>query len=336
MGLKRVLVTDIAEYEQMDPDAYEGPGPYNTYLLTPPRIYGEEFRIIEGGANFGIVWSQAGIGIESDSTIHLFSTMVTYAWPSYALKKWTFDGKTGALISTEEVDAGLLWGSFAWEPLGNSGYLWEFGGNPIADDDGAIRVASDFASLDASLGALVPDDFTAAIGSDPIVIRDFAIDRASDLVWVRWGIDAPNRVRVHRYASKEHIADLYTPNTTAGIAVTGDGTVFILDELDWLMQYSYAGAFRGGFRHPRAQVYADGTRPVAFGWDSFYKRLLLAGATANESDGASTVRIEGFAPRPKDTLLTSPLPLVPMRKERADVSKARRPRVRRGDANPDA
>lgn len=319
MGLRKVFTAaDLVSWRPYAPAAPVGfggtlPATYYNELVTAPRIYGEEplTRYASGShPAYGALWAQRE-GVRS--TINVFFLMKQSAWPSWNASAWKFDGATGVLLDRQpKTAAGVVEGAspvydrFTSEPT--TGALWWFGVHASAYYGGVVEV--DPATLAETGTVLEFAAFESAPGGvAQTAVAAFALDRSARRAYVRWS-DAPVR-RVDAYDLQGDGTWKYSHSIWAGSAVdqvlmTDTGIVYLVDQNDWLTQYSARGDFLGAVRNPRTAAWPFG---YLYGWDRFYRRLLFLAGTENEADGASTLRIEAFYPSPVAARLSPAIPL---------------------------
>ncbi len=276
---------------------------YNDYLITPPRVYSEELQAITTTYTGGTMWVERSGNKYSEYTLNHWAVMTQYAWPGWGLKRWRLDAQFGHRVSSTAWVGSVVMDQITYEP---SGFIWWFGAHADAYQGGPTLV--DASSLAPTTTHITNAQWRDAKGNVPGGATDFAIDRGNDRMMVRWNTNAVGEVGIYKYSTKQLLANIYTPNSTCGIIVTGDGFIYVVDVLDWLIEYDYNGVFQNAFRNPRRQTYLGGNGGVVYGWDPFFKRLLFAGVTPNAANGACTVRPQGFYPVAAQAALTPPIP----------------------------
>lgn len=336
MALTRVFrAQDLVQYRH-------GPVefPFGAHFFPEVEALGqvEEFAYITVAAPVGVVWARTDFA-ETDYTLFVLSKMHPINFPSWSINEWRFDPLTGQRFSYDDeneswslssalqddpqpahrIDFGTfnadLIDTVHVEPNGN---LWWFGAAATAFNGGAIQLNA--ATYQPFGDPISPDDFLDPRGNPPIDIQDFAIDRNSDRLFVRWSTNNVGEVSIYRFSTREFITNIFAPNQTCGIVLTQDGFIYVADEQDWLCQYDYDGVFYGALRNTRRSEYLGGRGGFAYGWDSRYRRLLFLGGVPNEENGDSQLRVYGMFPTPDAALVTPPIPReVPRRGRRTMV-----------------
>ena len=295
---------------------------YHPELVTPPRIYPEEPQSFSGnGYKLGCLWSVNEPTLNGPTTLCFLSVLRKYHWPSWDIRVWKMDGKTGSFLSSKlgasvfgDDSPGITYGAITWEP---QGHLWEYAGHVAVDGLGAVQL--DPATLGPVAGTnILPAAFP---GHESDSIQEFAIDRRPgfDRMFIRWSSDRVGQVRVYKASTLEELTQVYACAQVQQLLVTNDGFLYVMDVAGWLHVYNFEGAYHGSVRHPQNETYPGG---VAWGWDGQYKRLLRVAGTANESNGGSTLKIEGFYPVPEVTFLSPAIPRQVPRKGRTFYSLA--------------
>lgn len=320
MGLKSCFrAADRLWYPIWDKDRYCDPPWENYYndLITSPRLYMEELACFRFGADPGLIWVSRESNHRSETTINYLGTTANAEWPSWGARQWKLDNQDGYAIETIPRGnfSGISMGNFAYEP---PGFLWSFGGHPFTSGYAAALIDS-VSLLPTEIELLNIAEWEAALGKSLLAIRDFNVNRSADRIWVRWMTDRWNHISVYRLSTKEFLADLYTPNATAGIVLTADGWVYVADTDDWICVYDYEGRYYNAFKNPRRETYFGGRGGYAKGWDPINKRLLFAGAVANSVNGQCRMRIVGYYPVAEPAALTIPLPRTVPRATRRTV-----------------
>lgn len=280
-------------------------------LGTPPlgRMYGEEIVTPGGLVRPGAVWGTADPTEEGPGEIRFLALVEKVVWPSWDVNLWRFTSATGKRRGKTTIgNLGSVMASGGKFFVERTGAVWVYDSHVLVDSLGAAIVSPD--SAWPTGGAVLPGDFA---GHATDAILDFAIDRVADRVWIRWAFGPLGCVKVYRLSTREELAAIYTPNETNGIALTHDGCVYVFDVLEWICLYDYEGRLRGAMRAPRSNANLYG---AAYGWDPVYKRLLRVVNTPCASTGASTLRIEGYAPVPEAAILSPPIPRQVPRKGR--------------------
>lgn len=303
MGLQKCFeAADLLDYRLW---ANQCSNLYNEYLITPPRIYCEEVHAVKaGGTRPGALYASQEDSPAGVSVINFVAACDQVCWPSWNVTRWTIDGAEGRKLRRVTLDgaAALSNDLIAVEPGGS---LWWFSGYADAFQGGAVLLNSD--TLAATSTKIAYADFGKT------GIEDFAIDRASDRVFVRWLSNNVGQVSIHKLSTRELIADIWAPNKTNGIVLTNDGFIYLTDVYGWICVYDFDGNFYGAMKHPAPSGVKGG---FSFGWDAYYKRLLYLPGTPCATDGASALRVQGFYPLPSTELLSAPIPLSVPRKNR--------------------
>lgn len=303
MGLRQCFTAaDPLAYRlpaDIDPSPFEFL--YHPDLLVAPRVYGEEI------ATVAAVWGGRDPNRYGPSSISVLAIMRQVRWPGWDITRWKHDGQEGRLLSRDVGLGGATMstnGRFSVEP---GGAVWWYGDPYVA------RAAElDAATLQETGSVILGADFGT------LALPAFAVDRAADRVFMRTDTSG-SRVQVHRLSTQAKLADIWAPGEVRSIVLTHDGHVYLVDVLDWICCYDYEGRFRGALKATRAPSAPFG---VVYGWDHYFKRLLRVVGTASATDGASTVRPEGFFPEPEAWELSPPLPLKVPRKGRTIYSFA--------------
>jgi hypothetical protein len=295
-----------------------GPFPdarYNAGLIGSPFAGVWPFRrhreeIVQPGtlSRPGAVWGAHDPNRWDQASIKFMANMSQICWPSWSTKVWRFDAARGRPLGTF-YGSSILLDLFAVEPDGS---VWWFGVTADAYHGGPVLLSLSSASVAATTTVIPAATFEGAIS-----IEDFGLDRAAHRAFVRSNVTGTGKVTIYDFdlatMTATKIADIFTPNQTAGVALTLDGFVYLADVLDWICVYDYDGNFHGAYRNPRANSHLYG---AAYGWDQAYKRLLRVENTPANALGASTLKIEGFYPVPAEAILTPPIPRQVPRKNR--------------------
>lgn len=301
MGLRKPFTAS-------DPLAYRLASEMGTFwlhyapdLITPPRVYGEELT------GLGAVWAGHDPNRYGPSSLSVLASMRQDDYPGWDITRWKHDGQEGRALSRDVGVGDAVMATYARFTVEPSGVVWWFG-----DPYTTRAVELDSATLAEAGAVIVGSDFGA------LTLPAFAVDRAADRVFMRKDTSG-NRVEVFRLSTKVKLVDLWAPGEVRSIVLTHDGFVYLVDVLEWICCYDYEGRFRGALKATRAPAAPFG---VIYGWDHYFKRLLRVVGTASATDGASTVRPEGFFPEPEAWELTPPLPLKVPRKGRSIYSFA--------------
>jgi hypothetical protein len=277
----------------------------------PFRRYAEEIAQPASRARPGAVWGAHDPNRWDQASIKFLSNINQIYWPSWATRIWRFDAARGRSLGTfkESLGSLVVLDQFTVEPDGS---VWWFGPHADAYHGGPKLMSLSSDAIGLAEVVIPTDTFEQAA-----VIEDFGLDRAARRAFVRRGENTVGQVTIYDFnqatMTATKVADIYTPNATAGIAPTLDGFVYVADVLDWICVYDYDGNFHGAYRNPRPNAHLYG---AAYGWDQAYKRLLRVVNTPVDGLGASTLRIEGFYPVSAEAILTPPIPRQVPRKNR--------------------
>lgn len=318
MGLRKCFqAVDLQKYRGprglvgINPTVLYGEKYYNE-LITSPRYYYEELFCYEtSGATPGVIWVERENNPYGDFVIKHFAIVAQVNWPSWATVVWKYDAQYGHLLEIMrygtagfEGEGTIVYDFMCYSPDGG---LWWFGPHADAYHGGPLAVSTaTFAAITENSFQI--DEWEAALGRSLVGVSDFNVDRGRDRIWFRWMTNNVGQVSLYKLSTKEHLADLWTPNQTAGIVCCRDGWTYIKDVCDWICIYDYDGTYFSSFRHPRREPYFGAGGGVAWGWDQYYRRLLMCAAVANSTDGACRNRVKGYYPNPEPQFLTDVVP----------------------------
>lgn len=292
---------------ESDPLAYRlpwnGSGPYNAYLVTPPRQYAEEIA--------GMLWC-APMRLDLPGLRGVYygtlATLEQIYWPSWDVALFLSDA-AGA-VTRVPVEDGFMF--YAWTRTISAswqGVLYR------TDVTGAMQPVTMIVTQQADgslLATYSTGDSVEASHFGVVGISWPIVDQDRDLVVL---VDYSQAyINVHTLSTGALIRQINMSGTVASIAAADTGQVYVLCTNDRLNVVDIdAGRIVGTSLCPRT----PGATDVVLGWHGQYRRLLLAEETPPASDGASTIRVRGYYPVPIAVDLTKPIPLIPPRVNRS-------------------
>jgi hypothetical protein len=284
--LKQTFASDILPYRHL----WDGPaGPYNAFLVTPPRDYGENLQLVIGVG----VFAQTP---NSPSSIRVFALTNQTYYPSYDYRWWSFDGQSGAFQASDHLD----WSNVNyWYAIGQNfdGTLWQ------------VSVIASFRQLDPNTMEPLAgternlSDFGVS-GNAASVVGDTVYDR------VLIAPAASQVLRCHTLSSGALQTEVELAGHPVSVAGEDESRCFVLTDNGLL----HLVDFQAGQVINIIRVAIGNAGAIC--WDRFYKRLLWFDWEADAVDGASQSLVRGYYPVPVATKLTTPIPLTPPRQSR--------------------
>lgn len=265
---------------------------YNGYLVTTPRIYGEELDFVLG------LFAKREATAASPSTISIIGFTTRIYWPGWELLLWKFDGTNGEFISRSDPPGDI-----------NSGVLHI--DSVVQGFDNSLWTSSNLGEINEfdPIGFSLLQTFSAAhFGRSGTAVP--AVDKARDIV-VMPSEGVLNQISVYTLSTGELINTINVSDLVKYICPVDGTRVFVLGENHLLNLVDYS---TGEVLMTALCPTPGGIAPTAISWDLFYRRLLLFAPSANNTDGSGTSQIHGYYPVPLPTQMMTPIPLEPLRK----------------------
>jgi hypothetical protein len=277
---------------------------YNSALITPPRIYGEEIDFLLGMAAFSQTTGN------SESSIRVWGFTKTIYWPSYQLVVWRFDATNGAFMDRQEL-------------AGSINYYYQ----TFQSADGSLWQTSNigtFRQVDSINFAAIPGSTERdAADFGYITIDTLIVDQARDLTVMSGtggssaglGLLAAS-MTVHTLSTGEMLRRVTLAGKPKAITPEDATRCYVLTHNSILHLVDYStGVVINTVRVPEAvDEFSFTTQTIC--WDRYYRRLLFFSKSAPATNGAGTSRIRGYYPIPLATHLLTPIPLKPPRRGR--------------------
>lgn len=284
--LDQVYESDVLAYE-----LYDGsPVNFNAYLVVPPRIYMEDVWVIF------TLFSTAQLSAGAENLVKLFTALNQTNFQSLELLViWSFDGVTGALVDRRSVlSPGILGLTTASTSI--AGQLY--------GKYNSLHIKSLDIDTLAAGGIDYPPTHFSDSGVDIVNPFAFAFDEFSDLAVLHTSDDYNTQVSIHTLSTGALVAKVYVCGMISDIAMESVGRCYVVHTNGVVSVVDYLqGKVVGVFKIPgHEQLFSS---KVA--WDHVYKRVLSVTRTPDAVDGASTIKIFGYANLPVATNITPPL-----------------------------
>jgi hypothetical protein len=273
--------------------------PLYAYFTTPPRIYGEEFYIV----NAMFVSKEATAASPTTITLNVISNNIYDALFGQTIK---FDGATGALIGYGDYIGDAEVGEIVQSLDGS---LWSTRNGYLSELDQTTHVV---------LQTIAPDFFEIPADQTFHGIIHPMVDRARGLI-VMSGYPAGQEelyILVNDLKTGALIRRIWVSGPVSQIMQEDDRRCFVIcsDGIMNVVDYT-TGEIISTTRTPLAGA-ADPFK-VTYAWDPILRRLLAFNfVDVANPDGSSPNSIVGFYPVPIATNITKPIPLKPPRKGR--------------------
>ena len=308
MALTKVYESAVLPYQTEQTAPAFGWARYNEWLLVPPRQYMETVYRPLG------VWVTDDRTVNGIITIHFAYQNQRIMWPGWAVRHHRFDGGLpGPHLGDVDIIAGESGGNWAMTVItlkiarSRHGEFWEkihgIGRYRLVDPTDWHVVqpeeniwASDFGIAWGNFGAMTPDRVLDRIIHSPGGVHYVE-------VWV-WS----TQTFVMRVGMPGRVHDIF-PEDESRVYVACDRGVYVL--LDFI-----SGRVVGLFSQLDTYQGATSWQDMVHTWDPYLRRILRVEKTPDATDGACTMRVEGFYPVPLGKRLAEPIPLLAPRKGR--------------------
>jgi hypothetical protein len=271
--------------------------PLAAYFTTPPRIYGEEFNIV----NAMFVTREATATSPTTITLNVISNNIYDALYGQTIR---FDGSTGALIGY-----GDYIGDAEVEEIVQStdGALWSTRNGYLSEMDPVTHVV---------LQTIAPDFFEIPADQEFHGVAHPMVDRARGLI-VMAGYPPSNQalyILVNDLKTGALIRRIWVSGPVNQIMQEDDRRCFVICSNSIMNMVDYTtGQIISTTRTPLAE--ASNPFKVTYAFDRVLRRLLaFSFVNVANPDGSSPNSIAGFYPVPIATNITKPIPLRPPRK----------------------
>lgn len=310
---KEIFSTPVP-YRMPDDPTLTGPygqlvyPPLLAYFTTPPRIYGEEFTLV----NAMFVKKEATANSPTTIILNAITSNIYFPSVGQTLK---FDGATGAFLGYGDL---IGVGLDAEIVQSVDGSLWAVQGDSVDELDTTTYEVTQ--TIDASFFEIPPDQEFHGI-AHPMFDRQRGLSVMSGFPPT---VDA-RYILVNDLATGALIRRIYVSGPVAQIMQEDDRRCFVVCTNGMINVVDYTtGKILGTSRGPVRSL------PNSFGpiyaWDFVLRRLLVfnfadgadvgAPTAPINADGSSPNTISGYYPIPIATKLTKPIPLTPPRKNR--------------------
>ncbi|AQV94749.1 hypothetical protein BJN34_12750 [Cupriavidus necator] len=265
---------------------------YNGYLVTPPRIYAEEFNQING------LFVTQEKTPTADAVIVVVGVTNRIYWPGWDRLWWKFNAVTG-----EFMERGATPSSYYDYDLfqARDGSLWQ------------RSILGSFFQVDPINFAEIPGTRREPSDFGVIAVHIPMVDRQQNLAVLYTSTEAgANKVGVYNWTTGALIRHINVGGTPTDILPEDERRCYVAMNNGLLNLVDYtSGEVLHTVRSP-APTGSD----VAYAWDRICRRLLAFQMVPNAVDGACQSVIRGWYPVPLATHLTKPLPLRAPRKGR--------------------
>jgi hypothetical protein len=263
---------------------------YNSYLITPPRIYAEELAQLRG---FFIARERTPF---SDFTIHLIATTWDIYYPGYNYVRWRFDGLTGAYLSRRVGLPGSLYDYDIHQA--RDGSLWR------------VSILGSFFEVDPVSYEEIDDSRQEASKYGATTLDLPLVDRAQNLVVMKTNNEL-FQIGVYNFTTGALIRRISISGTPEVIIAEDERRCYVVSTNHMLNLVDYStGQVLSTLRAPGYETGALGSK---YAWDRFLRRLLVFTWRANATDGACLSTVAGYFPKPLAVGITKPIPLLPPR-----------------------
>ena len=282
---------------------HSGSGGYHPALLTPPRIYGEEY---DGGGVTAIFLNQEPLA-DGYEVIYMFIQQNMVWFPGYNYALYRFNSTTGEYLGRLEANPSLMvFAKFA-QALDGTVYRCDVG---FAVPGGVYKCQVDPVNGVTSDGVLLYNLLTfAGITS----LDAFNIDTANNIALICANV--ANQLRVHDLTSGALIRTVTLPTNAVQIMQVSNGKCYVMAANHVMMLIDYTtGDVLSAFQVQ--DTFDAGLPGVTVAWDAKYNRFLSWVYTPVDTTGQNTSVISGYFPMPQPIGLTNPIPIKPPRKYR--------------------
>lgn len=264
---------------------------FHPYLVEPPRMYMEELWWVI------CMFPAAQVTPAAENILKVAVVMKATDDGGIALKLYSIDGATGALIATGSHSASLALDKATVSIAGNLYGLYT-----------DLHIYSLDPNTLEPTGIDYPSERWSESNFDPVLITAFGFDEYQDRAIMKISEDYNTQVSIYKLSTGELLNKVYVAGMVSDIAMESVGRCYVahtngvISVLDYL-QGKVIGIIKAQLLGIPESV--DAT----IAWDHRYKRLLVLPETPNAVDGASTLKLYGFASLPVATNITPPLPL---------------------------
>lgn len=280
---------------------------YYDYLVTPPRIYGEEY---DGGGVIALFLNQE-TSVDGYEVIYLWLQQNQRWWPSYNFTLHRWNATTGAYLGRADAGFSPYLSILAQSRDGTLWALYSFSGL------NAYKV-----NIDPTTHAIVFDatpTYNFSGFSGLIQLLAFSIDVEQNLLLANVN-NAPQLV-VYNLTTGAVIRTIQLPGLPTQIMPEDTGRCYVAvasssDSTRRVCLVNYVtGQLLSVFQ---VQTAFDPFSPQrAITWDRKYRRFLTWTYAPVTTEGQNTSVIKGYFPVPQPVTLTAPVPLRPPRKYRS-------------------
>lgn len=282
----------FAQIFESDPPQYElapaVPGPYNNYLVTPPRIYGETITGVEA---FFCVKENT---LASLFTISAYCTMNITTFPGFSFSRFRFDGYTGAYMDRTDIAVGSAFDHQIYQS--RDGSLWRKDvTGPVFEVDPLTFEEIDGTRQDP-----------AKYGTSSLDLP--MVDRSLDLIVMRSGNEEiSNEIGVYDFTSGALIRQITISGEALVIMPEDERRCYVACANHVLNLVDYTtGRVLSTLRTPGAEA---GVLNVRYAWDRLLRRFLVFNHRSDDTDGACLSTASGYYPLPLGVGMTPPIPI---------------------------
>lgn len=281
-------------------------GTYNPYLITPPRVYGEEW-------DHGItaIFLNPEDLADGYQVIWLGLTQNMVWFPGYNFTWYRFNGTTGQYLG--RVDSAI--GQWLFSIFGQSrdGTLWK-----VQNSVAPYQAFACIATADGVTVSATPSfDFTGFEGL--VGVAAFLIDTEQNLFLANTGGGGDNTLKVWNLTTGKLLRTVSLPAAATVImavdasrcyAMTACGVICLVDFQAGVVLSTFAVQENTNLSASAFSSY----RTIAY--DQTYRRFLTWNYTPVDGSGQNTSQVLGYFPVPVPVGLTKPIPLRAARKYR--------------------
>lgn len=276
-------------------DAPSTPGPYNGYLVVPPRVFGES---ITGVTAFFTSKEQTAT---SNFVLNAYCTLDITTFPGFKFTRFRFDGVSGAYLDRTDQAMGSAFDQDVYQS--RDGSLWR------EDDTGPVFEIDPLTFEEISGTRQAPSKYGTSSLHLPMV------DRALDLIVMQSGHENTNQIGVYDFTSGALVRRITVSGEVRDILPEDDRRCYVRSDHDILNLVDYStGAILSTLRAPAA-----GAVDYRLAWDRYYRRLLVFALRADASNGGCTSTAAGYYPVPLATKISAPVPLQAVRANRSSA-----------------
>lgn len=294
-------------------DMNPAPGAIDTYypaLITPPRIYGEEYD----GSGVIAMFVNQEITVDGYEVIYLLLQHNQIFWPSYLYRLHRFDATTGTYLGGVDTVTSPTQHLFSQSRNGTLYSMNEFGVvqqytiDPTTHDlvtDGVTQFTltdSTYAGFTGAMAYLIDTELNLLLGNG---------DLGNYLgVW-----NLTTGALQARIPTPGYPVVVMSEDTSRCYVMTSQGIIVLID-------YS-TNRVMSAFRVQTTFQSGVGTQQRSVCWDQKYRRFLSWVYTPVDTTGQNTSVISGYYPTPQAAYLSAPVPIKAPRKYRTTPVLAR-------------